>query len=99
MHPVVGLLASIALTVGRTFMVRLTPSKRSFYVLVNGRNPNSIKPHPLNVIELIDDSPPVPTAIPAHALVTCSIVSIGEGESVRKQSVLVNSHPSISSEN
>lgn len=69
-----------------TYVVWLTPSESTFDILVNGRNPNSIESHPLDVIELIDDSSPIPTAVSSDTFVTLSIVTIRKSESVRQES-------------
>jgi hypothetical protein len=59
-----------------THMIGLAPSKRSFDIGTNRRYPNGIKPHSLDIIEFIDNTPPTTTAVPPNALITSSITTI-----------------------
>lgn len=63
-------------------MVGFSPSERSLDIGTNGRYPDRIKSHSLDIIKFIDDTPPVSTAIPSHLGITISIVPTRQSESI-----------------
>jgi len=63
-------------------MVGLSPSERTLDIGTNRRNPNRIESHTLNIVEFIDNTPPITTAIPPHTSITSSIATIRQSESI-----------------
>ena len=66
-------------------MERLAVSSRSLHILDNGRDPNSVETHALDVIQLLDDTLPCSATVLAIFSVACRAGAVGRREPVCDQ--------------